>query len=114
MTVELLLLSIMEKHNIPKNVTIKSDSGWECCETEMDGIYYNRKLNTMVFTQSGTVSDDWFDEPGWELIYGNNEKCQGCRNLDDHKYCTVRYKFAVGIHDTRNCELCVKDGNPYD
>ena len=113
MTVE-VLLSIMEKHNVPKNVTIKSDSGWECCETDMDGIYYNRELNVMIFTQRGTVYNDRFNEPGWKLIYGNNEKCQGCRNLDDYNYCTVRNKFAVGIHDTRNCKLCVKEGTPYD
>ena len=50
MTLE-LLNKICEKYDIPKNVTFLSDSGWECGPTEMDGIYYNREKNLIVFTQ---------------------------------------------------------------
>lgn len=118
MTVE-VLLSLMEKHNIPKNVTIKSDSGWECNETEMDGIYYNRELNTMIFTQEGTVTDTWFDEPGWKLIYGNNLNCQGCEYVDELGDCSKRKdddgdNLAICITDVHDCTLFKKKGRNDD
>lgn len=46
------LREIIEANNIPQNVELLSDSGWECNETPMDGVYYNAKLNHIVFTQS--------------------------------------------------------------
>ena len=45
------LSKLIEKYNIPKNVHLLSDSGWECCETEMNGVYYNKEQNVIVFTQ---------------------------------------------------------------
>lgn len=39
------------KHNIPKDVKLLSDSGWECSDTEMDGVYYCKCSNVIVFTQ---------------------------------------------------------------
>lgn len=45
------LEKIITKNKIPKNVLLQSDSGWECCETEMNGIYYNKKENKIIFTQ---------------------------------------------------------------
>lgn len=50
MTIE-KLEEIITKHNIPKNVKIMSDSGWECDPTEIDGVWYNSKLNLIIFTQ---------------------------------------------------------------
>lgn len=104
-----LLLNLMEKHNIPKNVTIQSDSGWECCETDMDGIYYNRRSNTLIFTQSGTVYDKWFHSPDWELIYGNNKLCQHCEHLKNGE-CIVKkdahgYELTVATEVVKHCDL---------
>lgn len=45
------LQKIFRDNNIPENVVLMSDSGWECCATDMDGIYYNKKENVIVFTQ---------------------------------------------------------------
>lgn len=45
------LNNLIDKYNIPKNVHLLSDSGWECCETEMCGVYYNKKQNIIIFTQ---------------------------------------------------------------
>jgi len=50
MTIE-KLEEIMAKHNIPKNVKIMSDSGWECDPTDMNGVWYNSELNLIIFTQ---------------------------------------------------------------
>lgn len=45
------LRKIIEVNNIPQNVELLSDSGWECGYTPMDGVYYNARLNRIVFTQ---------------------------------------------------------------
>ena len=45
------LSKLIDKYNIPKNVHLLSDSGWECCATEMCGVYYNEKQNVIIFTQ---------------------------------------------------------------
>lgn len=45
------LENIIKNNNIPKNVLLQSDSGWECCETEMNGVYYNEIENRIIFTQ---------------------------------------------------------------
>lgn len=65
-----LLTRIIEEHNIPKDVKMMSDSGWECEETEMNGIFYNEKENTLIFTQKGDHHDDCYQRAGWVCIYG--------------------------------------------
>jgi hypothetical protein len=45
------LNKLCKKYNVPDNVLLQSDSGWECNETEMDGPYYNKKENIIIFTQ---------------------------------------------------------------
>ena len=62
------LLKLINKHNIPDDVLIQSDSGWECGATDMDGVYYNRKLNVIVFTQYVDESDHYFSELDWETL----------------------------------------------
>ena len=51
-----ILQKIIKKNNIPRNVHLTSDSGWECNATEMDGIYYNQSINEIVFTQEGSLT----------------------------------------------------------
>ncbi len=112
-----LLSKIIEENNIPKNVHLLSDSGWECSETEMNGIFYNRKENKLMITQKGDWYDDWFRREGWELIYGSNKLCTTCKHLNEWGDCLVRkalskdnfdIKFHVGIHDTNDCEVYEK------
>ena len=43
------LQQIIEENNIPHDVQLQSDSGWECCETEMDGVYYDAGENRLIF-----------------------------------------------------------------
>lgn len=64
-----LLSKLMDENNIPTNVELMSDSGWECSETAMNGVYYNREENKLIFTQVGDEYDSWFDKEGWELIH---------------------------------------------
>ena len=62
------LLELINKHNIHDNVLLRSDSGWECDATDMDGEYYNRKLNVIVFTQYISENDSYFNELDWEML----------------------------------------------
>lgn len=45
------LKEIIEKNNIPEDVHFMSNSGWECCATEMNGVYYSPSANELHFTQ---------------------------------------------------------------
>ena len=55
------LNKIIEENNIPHDVKLMSDSGWECDATDMDGVYYNKEKNEIVFTQSTKTIDYWDD-----------------------------------------------------
>lgn len=66
------LAEIIKINNIPEDVKLMSDSGWECNETEMNGIWYNVELNTIVFTQGIYMCcDNWYYEDGWVLLHGD-------------------------------------------
>lgn len=66
-----LLKKIIEKNNIPEDVTMRSNSGWEVDETEMDGIWYRKEDNVIHFTQDGNHHCEEAKN-GFELIYGEN------------------------------------------
>ena len=44
------LTKLMQAYDIPEDVKLMSDSGWEIDETDMDGVYYNPETNVIVFT----------------------------------------------------------------
>ena len=60
------LTELIEKNNIPENVKLESDSGWEYGRTDMDGVYYNQTKNLIVFTQGFCECN--YSEPEWSLI----------------------------------------------
>ena len=64
-----LLKKIIEENNIPENVTLRSNSGWECSATEMDGIWYRKEDNVIHFTQDGWHQQEE-REAGFVLVYG--------------------------------------------
>lgn len=113
------LSEIMKEHNIPSDVRLMSDSGWECDATDMDGIFYNKAENILVFTQNGNVNhmDEHYYTDDWKLLCGTREEwdteeftdCDECsrlkqciaegfvteitKPLDKHKhYCEINYK----------------------
>lgn len=51
------LKEIIENNNIPEDVHFMSNSGWECCATEMDGVYYSPSANEIHFTQDYKYCD---------------------------------------------------------
>ena len=62
------LKKLLEYNHIPDDVHFESDSGWECGPTEMDGVFYNREENTIVFTQGFGEYEDYPKLDGWETL----------------------------------------------
>ena len=63
------LKEIFMKNNIPENVQLMSDSGWECCATNMNGIYYNQEKNVVVFRQNISKYESYYvEEKGWIIL----------------------------------------------
>lgn len=60
------LSNIIEKYNIPKDVHLMSDSGWECNATEMSGILYNEKENIIVFKQDTDYLEKYYSN--WKIL----------------------------------------------
>ena len=80
------LKKILEKNNIPDNAILISDSGCEYSATDMDGIYYNKEKNIVVFTQG----DDCY-----------NPKNHGVWTLDYNKGYEVLYIWECQDENTR-------------
>ena len=61
------LFNILKQNDIPDDAVLMSDSGWECCATDTDGVYYNKSKNTVVLTQKFSEyayyheSNDWIE-----------------------------------------------------
>lgn len=67
MTFEKLAI-LIEEHDIPKDATLESDSGWECGPTDMDGVYYSAEQNTIMFTQTFDRSPYYRENEGWKAL----------------------------------------------
>lgn len=64
------LTQILKENNIPEDAVMLSDSGWECDATDMDGVYYNKGRNELVFTRNGDKYDHYYNKPEWQLLSG--------------------------------------------
>lgn len=65
---------LIKDNNIPEDVTMLSDSGWECSATDMDGIYYNEEEQEIVFTQNGNKYErKYYNKPEWKLLHSAEE-----------------------------------------
>lgn len=62
------LYKLIETNHIPSDVTLMSDSGWECDATHMDGVYYNEEENVIVFTQHIHSNDSYFKDKKWKVL----------------------------------------------
>lgn len=66
---------ILRENNIPEDATLMSDSGWECCASDMDGVYYRFEDNTVVFTQD--YSNSFYNKrPDWVKLELHNEESE--------------------------------------
>ncbi len=77
------LMKLLSENNIPVDVRFMSDSGWECGPTEMDGVYYNKVENLIVFTQGQGKYDEYWNAEGWTpLKTGNGSYANGGGHSD--------------------------------
>lgn len=72
------LLNLIRKNNIPTNVKLESDSGWEGGPTEMEGVYYNRTENRIIFTQG--YGAEYYCEPEWSLLWKTQTREENINN----------------------------------
>lgn len=68
------LEELIIKNNIPKDVKLMSDSGWECCETEMNGVYYNQNDNCIIFTQTCDKYCEYEKLKNWKRLSNRFER----------------------------------------
>lgn len=57
------LIELMKENNIPMNAKLTSDSGWECCATDVESVFYDSAKNEIVLCS---------DDPNLERRYGQN------------------------------------------
>lgn len=62
-----LLQRIALDNNIPDDVTIMSDSGWECNATNIRGVFCNRKEKIIVFTQD-ELDNKYVSDSNWQNV----------------------------------------------
>lgn len=95
-----ILNQIIEENDIPQDVHFMSDSGWECDPTEMDGVFYHRKSNTIVFTQE-SFDQDYAESDEWEVLY-----LPGLIKLEELYICpTTNYSMAGGVTEVFKKEI---------
>ena len=58
---------------VPADCKVMSNSGWECDETDIGGIYYNRERNEVHLTQGGYLEFKHGYIDGFETIYCNTD-----------------------------------------
>ena len=68
------LINIFRQNNIPNDATLMSDSGWECCATDVDGVYYNKLKNIVVFTQDINTYSSYYESNDWIVCTIDAEK----------------------------------------
>lgn len=68
-------VQLVKENIIPEEAVMLSDSGWECGPSDMNGVYYNRFTNELVFTQRGDKYDrDYYNDLEWSLLYSDSEE----------------------------------------
>lgn len=70
------LTKLMRAYDIPEDVTLKSDSGWEVDATCMNGVFYNPEANVIVFTMepADTRCGFYAEKPWMQLGLSENSK----------------------------------------
>lgn len=70
------LNEICKRNNIKEDVKLLSDSGWECCETDMDGVWYSEIEHVIVFTQGGEYEKRYILGRGAGSDFKSNESLE--------------------------------------
>lgn len=68
------VLRIVESNNLPTDIRILSDSGWECSATDCDGVYYCEEKGCIVLTQD--------NENEYIISFIDDDRCY-CKRLEE-------------------------------
>lgn len=69
-----ILNKVVSNNGIPEDAELRSDSGQECSDTEIDMIYYNSKTNVLMLTRKYGNHETYDYSEDWELLYKENEE----------------------------------------
>ncbi len=81
------LSELLKFYNISDDVIIQNDSGWECCETDCDGVFYNAQQNIIMLTQKYTepyvsYSSAYYDSDEGKAEGWVNISTMNCNHLN--------------------------------
>ena len=69
-----ILNKVVSNNDIPEDAELRSDSGWEYSDTEINMIYYNSKTNVLMLTRKYSNYETYDDSEDWKLLYKENEE----------------------------------------
>lgn len=64
-----ILNKVVSNNGIPEDAELRSDSGWECSDTEISMIYYNSKTNVLMLTREYGNYETYDNSEDWKLLY---------------------------------------------
>lgn len=64
-----MLNKILYDNRIPEDAKLRSNSGWECGDTEIDMVYYNSKTNVLMLTRRWGNYETYEESEDWKLLY---------------------------------------------
>ena len=114
MTIE-KLIRILRENDIPEDAILRSDSGWECWESDMDGVYYCAKTNIVIFTQDYDVRK-YNDDPDYVKLALKEEWIFTNTFFDDPRYmvecpsCHKKWKTHNELKWRKENKLCPNCG----
>lgn len=63
---------------LPYYATIETDSGWECCSTGVNLVYYNKEKNVVVLTRKPFGNYEKYEKSEkWECLFSSDEDVSG-------------------------------------
>lgn len=69
-----MLIGIIINFNLPSDSEIRTDSGWECDDTEVDMVYYNSKTKVLMLTRRLGNYDTYEENEDWKLLWKSKEE----------------------------------------
>ena len=59
---------LIEKYNIPEDIILQSDTGWECGYSDLSSIAYNKKEKRIVFLSDDTLIIPYYHTKDWQIL----------------------------------------------
>jgi len=128
------LSELIKEYDIPEDVKLKSDSGWEVDATDMDGVFHNPDKNLIVFTMCPEdTRRGYYDKAPWVKLESWKVKAKAtyaeyeeettyfnAYKVDDELYVVHGEEYLYGLNREFKCLwkfsgrdiLVAQDGSP--